>query len=99
MVDEGVAGSAAGAAALLYTEAVVEALRRRGLLDEDDIQRAFIQAYSEASKLPLTHAPRQKVIDVIGALQVRLRGRARRSGRLDPEPGADPRHRAADEPD
>jgi hypothetical protein len=70
------AGNVSGTAVILFAEAVVEVLRRKGVLDAADIQRAFILASSEAAKLPTTHVSRQKVIEVLGALQSRALRRA-----------------------
>lgn len=69
------AGNASGTAVLLFAEAVVEVLRRKGLLDAADIQRALILASSQAAKLPTTQVSRQKVIEILGALQSRARQR------------------------
>lgn len=76
-MPDGSEGSASATAGLLYIEAVVEMLRRKGVLDADDVQRAFIRAYSEAAKLPQSHISREKVIDMLGALQARARDRSR----------------------
>ena len=76
MTDPVDAGNVSGTAVILFAEAVVEVLRRKGMLDAADIQRAFILASSEAAKLPTTHISRQKVIDILGALQSRARHRA-----------------------
>ena len=75
------AGNASGTAALLFAEAVAEVLRRKGLIDAADLDRAFILASSEAAKLPVTHVSRQKVSDILGALQTRARHRERQQAR------------------
>ena len=76
MTDPVDAGNVSGTAVILFAEAVVEVLRRKGMLDSADIQRAFILASSEAAKLPTTHVSRQKVIEILGALESRARHRA-----------------------
>jgi hypothetical protein len=76
MSDAVDAGNVSGTAVILLTEAIIEVLRRKGMLDSADIQRAFILASSEAAKLPTTHISRQKVFEILGALQSRARHRA-----------------------
>ncbi len=75
MTESVYADNASGTAVILFAEAVVEVLRRKGLLDADDIQRALILASSAAAKLPTTQVSRLKVIEILGALQSRARQR------------------------
>ena len=77
MAEEVGAGSISTTANILFTEAVVDVLRRKGLLDADDIHRVFILASSEAARLPPAYAPRHKVLEVLGAMEARARRRMR----------------------
>ena len=77
MAEDASSSSVSATANILFTEAVVDLLRKKGVIDADDIQRVFISAASEAARLPTSHIPRQKVMEVLEAMESRARRRAR----------------------
>jgi hypothetical protein len=86
MAEEASASSVAATANILFTEAVVDVLRRKGVLDADDIHRAFIIAASEAARLGASDVSRHKVLEVLDAMESRARRRMRPRGEEVAEP-------------
>ena len=77
MAEDTGTSSVSATANILFTEAVVDVLRRKGLIDSDDIHRAFIIASGEAARLPAEHVSRHRVLEVLGAMESRARRRLR----------------------
>jgi hypothetical protein len=86
MAEEASASSVSATANILFTEAVVDVLRRKGVLDVDDIRRAFIIASSEAARLGSSDGSRYKVLEVLDAMESRARRRMRARGEEVAEP-------------
>lgn len=80
MAEEASASSISATANILFTEAVVDVLRRKGFLDADDIRRVFILASSEAARLGSSDVSRHKVLEVLEAMEARARRRMRPRG-------------------
>ena len=73
--------SAAGTASLLVAEGLIEMLRRKGVLDDEDVQTALRLARREAGRIPPGYVSQDKVSDLIGAMSFRAARRA--AGRAD----------------